>query len=43
MRFTKMQGAGNDFVVADNMDNIDRNTLGAVGLTVVQVLFSEQP
>ena len=29
--------------VADNMDNIDRNTLGAVGLTVVQVLFSEQP
>ena len=27
--------------VADNMDNIDRNTLGAVGRTVVQTLFSE--
>ncbi len=28
--------------VADVMDNIDRNTLQAVGQTVVQVLFSEQ-
>ncbi len=27
--------------VADNMDNIDKNTLGAVGQTLVQVLFSE--
>ena len=28
--------------VDDNMDNIDRNTLGAVAQTVVQVLFSEK-
>ena len=28
--------------VDDDMDNIDRNTLGAVGQTVVQVLFSEK-
>lgn len=28
--------------LADNMDNIDRNTLKAVGQTVVQVLFTEQ-
>lgn len=28
--------------IADNMDNIDRNTLQAVGQTVVQVLFSEK-
>lgn len=27
--------------VADNMDNIDRNTLKAVGQTVIQVLYSE--
>ena len=27
--------------LADNMDNIDRNTLKAVGQTVVQVLFTE--
>lgn len=29
--------------MADNMENIDRNTLKAVGQTVIQVLFSEQP
>ena len=28
--------------LADNMDNIDRNTLKAVGQTVIQVLFSEE-
>lgn len=28
--------------LADNMDNIDRNTLKAVGQTVIQVLFSEK-
>ena len=28
--------------LADNMDNIDRNTLKAVGQTVIQVLFTEK-
>ena len=28
--------------LSDNMDNIDRNTLKAVGQTVIQVLFSEK-
>lgn len=28
--------------LADNMDNIDRNTLKAVGQTVIQVIFSEK-
>ena len=28
--------------LADNMDNIDKNTLKAVGQTLVQVLFTER-